>query len=140
MNASMPNYVVSKLVKALNDVGKAVNGSRVGILGIAYKKDVDDPRESPSFRLLELLGELKADLSYVDPHIPKLPRMRSFNVPELTAQPLTSEYLLSLDAVIISTDHTIFDYQLVADHAALVIDTRNAMATTESSRANVIKA
>ena len=66
--------------------------------------------------------------------------MRSFNVPELTAQPLTSEYLLSLDAVIISTDHTIFDYQLVADHAALVIDTRNAMATTESSRANVIKA
>lgn len=140
VNASMPNYVVSKLVKALNDVGKAVNGSRVGILGIAYKKDVDDPRESPSFRLLELLGELKADLSYVDPHIPKLPRMRSFNVPELTAQPLTSEYLLSLDAVIISTDHTIFDYQLIADHAALVIDTRNAMSATESSRANVIKA
>jgi len=140
VNASMPNYVVSKLVEALNDVGKAVNGSRVGILGIAYKKDVDDPRESPSFRLLELLGELKADLSYVDPHIPKLPRMRSFEVPELTAQPLTSEYLLSLDAVIISTDHTIFDYQLIADHAALVIDTRNAMAATKSSRASVIKA
>jgi len=140
VNASMPNYVVSKLVEALNDVGKAVNGSRVGILGIAYKKDVDDPRESPSFRLLELLGELKADLSYVDPHIPKLPRMRSFEVPELIAQPLTSEYLLSLDAVIISTDHTIFDYQLIADHAALVIDTRNAMAATKSSRASVIKA
>ncbi len=140
VNASMPNYVVSKLVEALNDVGKAVNGSRVGILGIAYKKDVDDPRESPSFRLLELLGELKADLSYVDPHIPKLPRMRSFEVPELTTQPLTSEYLLSLDAVIISTDHTIFDYQLIADHAALVIDTRNAMAATKSSRASVIKA
>ena len=140
VNASMPHYVVSKLVKALNDVGKAVNGSRVGILGIAYKKDVDDPRESPSFRLLELLGELKADLSYADPHIRKLPPMRSFEVPELIAQPLTSEYLLSLDAVIISTDHTIFDYQLIADHAALVIDTRNAMAATELSRANVIKA
>ena len=93
VNASMPEYVISKLVTALNDVGKPVNGSKIGILGIAYKKDVDDPRESPSFRLLELLGELKADLSYVDPHILRLPKMRSFKVPELESSMLTVEYL-----------------------------------------------
>ena len=140
VNASMPNYVVSKLVAALNELGKPVKGSKIGIFGIAYKKDVDDPRESPSFRLLELLGELKADLSYADPHIPQLPNMRSFKVPRLDAQPLTSEYLESLDAVIISTDHAIFDYQLIADYSRLVIDTRNAMAGTSPSRASIIKA
>lgn len=140
VNASMPEYVISKLVTALNDVGKPVNGSKIGILGIAYKKDVDDPRESPSFRLLELLGELKADLSYVDPHIPRLPKMRSFKVPELESSMLTVEYLEALDAVVISTDHTAFDYQLISDHATLVIDTRNAMAESNPSQATIIKA
>ncbi|MBA62464.1 MAG: UDP-N-acetyl-D-glucosamine dehydrogenase [Planctomycetaceae bacterium] len=140
VNAAMPNYVVSKVLMALNELGKPVKGAKIGILGIAYKKDVDDPRESPSFRLLELLGELKADLSYVDPHIPELPAMRSFQVPQLAAQPLTSDYLNSQDAVVISTDHTVFDYQLIADYTDLVIDTRNAMAATTPSRANIIKA
>ena len=140
VNASMPEYVISKLVTALNDVSKPVNGSKIGILGIAYKKDVDDPRESPSFRLLELLGELKADLSYVDPHIPRLPKMRSFKVPELESRMLTAEYLEALDAVVISTDHTAFDYQLISDHATLVIDTRNAMAESNPSQATIIKA
>ena len=140
VNASMPDYVISKLVTALNDVGKPVNGSKIGILGIAYKKDVDDPRESPSFRLLELLGELNADLSYVDPHISRLPKMRSFKVPELESGMLTSEYLETLDAVVISTDHTAFDYQLISDHATLVIDTRNSMAETRPSLARIIKA
>ena len=140
VNASMPEYVISKLVTSLNDVGKPVNGSKIGILGIAYKKDVDDPRESPSFRLLELLGELKADLSYVDPHIPRLPKMRSFKVPELESRMLTVEYLEALDAVVISTDHTAFDYQLISDHATLVIDTRNAMAESNPSQATIIKA
>jgi len=140
VNASMPEYVISKLVTSLNDVGKPVNGSKIGILGIAYKKDVDDPRESPSFRLLELLGELKADLSYVDPHIPRLPKMRSFKVPELESRMLTVEYLEALDAVVISTDHTAFDYQLISDHATLVIDTRNAMAESSPSQATIIKA
>lgn len=140
VNAAMPDYVISKLTTALNDVGKPVNGSRVGIFGIAYKKDVDDPRESPSFRLLELLGALKADLSYVDPHVPELPEMRSFAVPKLNTSELTVDYLESLDAVIISTDHSLFDYQLIADHASLVVDTRNAMAPTSPSRAVIVKA
>ena len=140
VNASMPEYIISKILRALNDVGKPVNGSKIGILGIAYKKDVDDPRESPSFRLLEVLGELKADLSYVDPHIPRLPKMRSFKVPELESRMLTAEYLEALDAVVISTDHTAFDYQLISDHATLVIDTRNAMAESNPSQATIIKA
>ena len=140
VNASMPAYVVQKLTEALNMDGKPVNGSRIGILGIAYKQDVDDPRESPSFRLMELLGALKAELSYVDPHIPVLPDMRSFEVPDLQTEQLTAEYLASLDAVLISTDHTVFDYQLIADHAGLVIDTRNAMAQTDDAKARVVKA
>ena len=83
---------------------------------------------------------MKAELSYVDPHIPVLPDMRSFEVPDLQTEQLTAEYLASLDAVLISTDHTVFDYQLIADHAGLVIDTRNAMAQTDDAKARVVKA
>lgn len=126
INASMPSYVVQRVVEALNEHGKAVRGSRVGILGAAYKKDVDDPRESPTFKLLELLIQRGAIVSYNDPHIPALPSMRRYEVPRLTSEPLTSEYLGSLDCLLIATDHSAYDWDFVARHARLVVDTRNA--------------
>ena len=128
INTSMPQFVVDRTTDALNSVSKSVRGSKIGILGVAYKKDIDDPRESPSFKLMELLEERGAILSYSDPHIPKIPFMRSFDVQPLSSEPLTSAYLESLDCVIIATDHTAFDYRLIVNKSSLVIDTRNATA------------
>src|SRR6185503_8900499 len=104
----------------------AVRGSKIAILGLAYKKDVDDPRESPSFKLMELLQERGAIISYNDPHIPHLPAMRNFHVPELSSQPLTPEYLRSQDCVLIATDHSSYDWRFIAEHSRLIVDTRNA--------------
>jgi UDP-N-acetyl-D-glucosamine dehydrogenase len=130
INSGMPLWVVNKIAAALNDAGMPIKGSRIAILGVAYKKDVDDPRESPAFRIMELLEERGAALSYHDPHIPQLPGMRHYRVPSLSSQPLTAEYLASQDCVVIVTDHTAVDYKLVCDHSRLVVDTRNAMGKT----------
>ena len=126
INTSMPLYVVHRLAEALNAAGKPINGSKIGIFGVAYKKDVDDPRESPSFKLMELLAERGAEISYCDPHIPKLPKMRSFDVPKLEHSEATAEYVGSLDCVLISTDHSVFDWVEIVKNAKLVVDTRNA--------------
>ena len=126
VNRSMPGYVVSQTMKFLNEVGKPIRGSKICLLGVAYKKDVDDPRESPSFELMELLLGLGADLTYSDPHVPTLPEMRHYDLPDMSSQELTPDYLKSLDAVLISTDHTAFDYETIVTHAPLVVDTRNA--------------
>lgn len=127
INASMPHHVVEKVAAALNDESKPVRGSKIAILGVAYKKNVDDPRESPAFKLMELLEERGASLSYHDPHIAKLPKMRSFQVPSLCSEALSAAYLSAQDCVLIVTDHALIDWQLVAAHARLVVDTRNAM-------------
>ncbi|MEO8163802.1 MAG: nucleotide sugar dehydrogenase [Betaproteobacteria bacterium] len=140
INTSMPEYVVGRVALALNDVGKPLRGSRIGILGVAYKKNVDDPRESPAFKLMELLQNVGAVLSYSDPHIPKLPAMRHYDVPPLASQPLTSAYLASQDCVLIVTDHTAFDYEEVVRHSRLVVDTRNATAAVEQGREKIYKA
>lgn len=140
INTSMPRYVVDRLAEALNQSSKPIRGSRIGILGVAYKKDIDDPRESPSFKLMELLEQRGAQLSYVDPFIPKLPKMRSFEVPDLASQELTPEYLQSQDAVIIATDHTAFDYQEIVRHSSLVLDTRNATRDVQENRERIFKA
>ncbi len=126
INTSMPRYVVQRTIEALNSVGKPLRGSKVGILGVAYKKDVDDPRESPSFKLMELLQEGGAIISYNDPHIPTLPSMRHYNVPRLASEPLTADYLTSLDCALIATDHSAYDWDMIVRYAPLVIDTRNA--------------
>jgi UDP-N-acetyl-D-glucosamine dehydrogenase len=121
----MPHYVVSKLQLALNDRTKALKGTRVMILGIAYKKDIDDPRESPAFEVFDLLRRLGAALSYHDPHIPRMPSMRSWpQLPPMESLPLTPETLAAHDAVLIVTDHSVVDYDLVLAHAPLVVDTR----------------
>ncbi len=125
INSSMPHYVVEKLAEALNDLSRPIRGSKIAILGVAYKKDVDDPRESPAFKLMELLGQRGAILSYSDPFIPRLPKMRSFEVPTLTSESLTPEYLAAQDCVLIVTDHTQVDYAHVVKYAKLVLDTRN---------------
>ncbi|MEX2142019.1 MAG: nucleotide sugar dehydrogenase [Pirellulales bacterium] len=140
INHSMPHYVVERLSEALNDVGKPVRGSRIGILGVAYKKDVDDPRESPSFKLMELLQARGAIISYNDPHIPTLPSMRHYQVPRLASEPLTPEYLASLDCVLIATDHTAYDYATIVKFARLVVDTRNATRNVTHGREKIYKA
>ena len=125
VNVSMPAYVINRLQQALNERERAVRGSRVLILGIAYKKDVDDPRESASFELIELLRQAGARISYHAPHIPTVPRMRSWpDLPELDSQELSAELLHSQDAVLIATNHSAVDYDLVLEHSRLVIDTR----------------
>jgi len=126
INASMPLYVVEQVMEALNDMGKPVRGSRIGILGAAYKKDVDDPRESPAFRLMELLIQRGAIISYNDPHIPVLPSMRHYRVPRLASEPLTAEYLAAQDCLVVATDHSAYDWEFIAEHARLIVDTRNA--------------
>jgi len=125
INAQMPAYVIEKLTQALNETGKSLKGSKVLVLGLAYKPDIDDPRESPSFEIIELLLKRGADVSYYDPHIPVAPRMRSWpNLPKMESTSLTEEILTAIDAAIVVTDHTHVDYEFVLEHSPLVIDTR----------------
>lgn len=140
INTSMPEYVLTRVNAALNDLSKSVRGSKIAILGVAYKKDVDDPRESPSFRLIELLVERGAELTYNDPHIPTLPKMRHFDVPEMTSQELTAEYLGEQDCVLIATDHSAYDYEFIVKHSKLVVDTRNSTKDVAAGRDRIVKA
>jgi UDP-N-acetyl-D-glucosamine dehydrogenase len=134
INSEMPEYVVRKVARALNDDRKAVNGSRVLVLGVAYKKDIDDMRESPALDVMRLLEERGAGVRYHDPFVP---RFRE-NGHEFVGVALTREALAGSDAIVIVTDHSAVDYQMVADHATLVVDTRNAMARTKASRARIV--
>ncbi len=140
INSSMPDYVVRRVAEALNTHGKPINGSKIGLLGVAYKKDIDDPRESPAFKLMELLRDQHAVISYSDPHIPQLPPMRSFDVPTLTSQELSSDYLASLDCAVIVTDHTAFDWDHIVSKSQLVVDTRNATQHVIEGRDKIWKA
>jgi UDP-N-acetyl-D-glucosamine dehydrogenase len=140
INHSMPHYVIDRLVTALNDAGKPVRGSRVAVLGVAYKKDIDDPRESPSFKLMELLAERGAILSYNDPHIPVLPSMRHYQVAELSSQELTAQFLADQDCVLIATEHSTYDWPFIVRHAPLVVDTRNATKDVPASPGKIYKA
>ncbi|MEJ7732065.1 MAG: nucleotide sugar dehydrogenase [Polyangiaceae bacterium] len=138
VNVEMPHYVVEKLQLALNERSRSVKGAKVLVLGLAYKKDIDDPRESPAFELIELLGKLGAELAYHDPHVPRAPRMRSWpNLPPMESLPLTAENIARQDAVMVVTDHTAVDYELVAKHAKLIVDTRGVYRT---ARENLVKA
>lgn len=141
INTHMPQYVISRLAEFLNEDRKPMNGSRVAILGIAYKKDIDDPRESPSFELLKLLRERGAILTYNDPHIPVLPKMRHYpTLPAMDSQTLTPEYLAGQDCVLIATDHTAYDYDFIVEHSKLVVDTRNATKNVKRGRDKIRKA
>ncbi len=132
VNTAMADNVVRRLARALNDDGKALRGSRVLLLGVAYKPDIDDTRESPALRLLELLTYKGAIVEYHDPFVPALGDRRSV--------PLAGSALREYDAVFVVTDHHGVDYELVARHAPLVVDTRNVMAALEDVRARVVRA
>jgi UDP-N-acetyl-D-glucosamine dehydrogenase len=139
VNTAMPQYVIDRVTAALNDEGKAVRGSRVCVLGVAYKKDVDDPRESPAFTILDLLQARGAVVSYNDPHVPTLPRMRHHHL-RLDSQPLTPEFLAAQDCVLVVTDHSAYDYEAIVRHSRLVVDTRNATAGCRPGDGRVVKA
>jgi UDP-N-acetyl-D-glucosamine dehydrogenase len=125
---------------ALNTRKKPVSGSKVLILGMAYKKDIDDPRESPGFELMELLLGKGADVSYNDPFIPKLPKMRHYPQLAMDSQPLTPETLAAQDCVLISTEHSSYDFDWIVAHSSLVIDTRNATKKVAAGREKIVKA
>lgn len=130
VNSAMPDYVVNKLAMALNERRKAVKGSKVLVLGIAYKRDVDDLRESPSILIMEKLEALGAEIGYSDPHIATFPKMREHHF-ELDSVPLTEESLASSDCVLLATDHSAFDYDFIARHAPLIVDTRGKFDRTD---------
>ena len=123
INASMPQYVVDKTVRALNVAGKSLNGAKVLALGIAYKRDVDDMRESPSVFVMELLREWGADVSYSDPNVPIFPMMRQHGF-DLCSVNLSPEILADFDAVILLTDHQDFDYEMIIKNSTILVDTR----------------
>jgi UDP-N-acetyl-D-glucosamine dehydrogenase len=140
INTGMPSYVVSKVMDSLNDNGQAVKGSRIAILGMAYKKDIDDPRESPGFELMDLLLKKGANVTYNDPHIPVLPKMRHYPHLNMESQPLTAEYLAQQDCVLIATDHSAYDYAWILREAKLVVDTRNATKSVRQDREKLVRA
>lgn len=140
VNTSMPQYVVGRIAEALNSHRKPIRGSRIGVLGVAYKPDVDDARESPSCSIMELLLERGAELSYNDPHIPVMPPSRSHNLPRFESQTLSREYLSAQDCVVIATNHSEYDFEFVVQNAPLVVDTRNATRNVLANRDRIIKA
>lgn len=123
INRAMPEYVIGKLVKALNDRRKSLNGSRILVLGIAYKKDVDDVRESPSVEIMELIQAAGAEVAYSDPHVPRFPEMREHHF-DLSSTSLSPDTLAGFDAVVLATNHTTFDYEMIRAHSRLVVDSR----------------
>ena len=139
INMFMPYYVVEKTANALNKQKKSLNGSKVLILGASYKKDIDDMRESPSLKLIEILRERGCVVDYNDPYVPKLPKTRKYDY-DMESVPLTKENIQKYDVLLLSTDHTNYDYQLIADNAQLIVDTRNAFGKNGIVNERIVKA
>lgn len=127
VNHAMPDYVVNRVAMALNKHAKAVNGSRILVLGLAYKPDVDDVRESPSFELIIKLKAMGAQVDYNDPHVPATHSMRKYGDLEMQSVPLSNDMLAGYDCVLVSTNHTAYDWVSIAEHAQLIVDTRGAL-------------
>ena len=123
INAEMPRYVVAKIAEALNRDRKPVNGSRILLLGVSYKPDVEDTRESPALDILELLRDMGATVDYHDPYVSAL----TLESGALESVPLTAEILAASDAVVITADHRDLDYELVLEHASIVVDPRDGL-------------
>ena len=136
INSNMPEWVIIKTTDALNHIGKPVKNSRILILGIAYKKNVDDMRESPSIELIDLLTKKEAIVDYSDPYVPTFPKTRKHHF-DLSSIVLTPNSLASYDCVILATNHDAYDYDLIRNHAKLIIDTRGVYKEVDS---HIIKA
>lgn len=138
INTSMPYYVVDKVIGALSAKKKTIQSSKILVLGLAYKKDIDDTRESPSLKIIELLTEKGAEVDYNDPYIPKTKKMRKYDLKKKSV-PMTEKTLKNYDCIVIATDHSCYDYELILKHALLVVDTRNAMKGLEGN-GKIVKA
>jgi UDP-N-acetyl-D-glucosamine dehydrogenase len=139
INTNMPHYVIARTMDALNKHKKSLNGSKVLVLGLAYKPDIDDVRESPSLELIELLRAKGAKVDYNDPHIPATHKQRKYNL-RMKSKPLSAAMLKQYDAVLISTNHSDYDYEWIVKNSNLVIDTRNATASVKKGRNKIVKA
>ncbi|MGH7818493.1 MAG: UDP binding domain-containing protein, partial [Candidatus Binatia bacterium] len=139
---AMPYYVVDRVVDALGRRGRALPGAKVLVLGVAYKKDVDDLRDSPALKLIEVLESRGAIVSYNDPHVPSLRtrRLRHYETFRLDSTPLTPETLAAADCVLIATDHGAYDYEAIVAGSRLVVDARNATRAVRSGREKIVKA
>ena len=136
VNTNMPRWVIGKIMDGLNDREKSLKGAKVLVLGIAYKKDVDDMRESPSVELMDLLEKKGAIVDYSDPHVPVFPKMREHSF-DLSSVDPTAENIAQYDVLLIATNHSAFDYQMFQKKAKLIIDTRGVYSQTAD---NIIKA
>ncbi len=139
INTYQPYYVVERTMEFLNTVKKTLNGSKVLILGAAYKKNIDDMRESPSLKLIEILREKGAEVDYSDSYIPVLPKTRKYNY-DMNSVELTQDNIAKYDVILLSTDHDDYDYKFIADNAQLIVDTRNAFAKRGVKSENIFKA
>ena len=139
INVQMPYQVVHGILKALSDRKKALHGAKVLVMGLAYKKDIDDIRESPSIELIELLRDHGAKVDYNDPYIPRTHKQREHDL-RMQSKPLTARMLKSYDVVLISTDHSCYDYDWIVQNAQLVVDTRNATSQVKRGRSKIVKA
>lgn len=138
INTAMPYHVVERVVEALNARGKAVKGAHILILGVAYKKDIDDIRESPALKIMQLLANRGATIAYNDPHVPQLHRMRRYDFSHLHSVPLEEDKLARFDCVIVVTDHSAYNFSNIVNQAHLVIDTRNATRGIDCAAGKVI--
>ncbi len=139
INTDMPHYVIHKVMEALNNKKKSLNGSKVLVLGLAYKPDIDDVRESPSLELIELLKEGGAKVDYNDPYLPKTHKMREYDL-KMKSKPLSAAMLKKYDCVLIATNHSDYDYKWIVQHAQLVVDARNATSEVRTGRSKIVKA
>lgn len=139
VNTAMPGYVVQRVAEALNDEGKAIRGSKILVLGVAYKKNVEDMRETPAAEIIERLARSGAEVCYHDPHVPHFPTMRRHRI-ELDSEPFSAELLSTSDCVVVVTDHDQIDWESVAEHAPLIVDTRNRLSSLGGRGARVVTA
>ncbi len=140
INHRMPEYVVQRLVLALNERGKAIKNARVLVLGLSYKPDVDDVRESPSFELIEKMEKLGAHVDYNDPHVPQTHYMRKYGDLGMKSVPLNPQTIKSYDCVLVATHHAAYDWQQIADNAQLIVDSRNALKDVSGKRDHIVPA
>jgi UDP-N-acetyl-D-glucosamine dehydrogenase len=139
VNRAMPDYVVQRTTLAMNNHGKAMKGSKILVLGLAYKPDVDDVRESPSFEIIEKLEHLRAEVDYHDPHVPATHKMRHYDL-QMKSIDLSPATLKRYDCVVVATHHSAYDWQMIADNAKLIVDTRNALREVKGKRDHIVRA
>jgi len=139
VNTAMPYHVAEAIASALTRCQKSVSGARILLLGMAYKKDIDDTRESPGLKIMQLLRERGAQVDYNDPYIPRLPKTRKYDFSSLSSVPITDEALAQYDCVVIVTDHTDYDYARIVQQARLVVDTRNATGAVPTGKEKVVR-